>query len=144
MFAGEAQMIRTIGPAKRLRYAFIGLLAGDATLMLSLLRWWPFSESVVLLEIYGLFSLFGWLLIGLPVALWIPPDAVTRLSWPSRLLVGAALGPVALLLILIVLNTPRLSRLSFRGTGGMWFFSLLVSTVGFMVYAALLQKEQSR
>ena len=144
---------------RRLAYAFIGLLAGDAVLFLFLLQNAFRADLLALhmgetarqipiaLEMFVFsapFSLVGWLLVGLPIAVFFPTRFITRLSWPLRLLVGAILGPLALLVILVLLGHGHIEFPgTFRGTGSLWAYSILVSTVSFVLYAALL-KGKSR
>jgi len=148
-----------VSPIKRLAYAFVGLLAGDAILLLFLMQnalrvramllavhmGEPARTIPVALQmftLYATFSFVGWLLVGLPIALFFPARSVTRLPWPLTLLVGAALGPLALLAIFVLLGRGHISfPSSFTGTGGFWAFSILVSTVSFVVYVALLRKK---
>ncbi len=90
----------------------------------------------------AVFSFVGWMLIGLPVVLLFPARSIARLSWPLRLMLGAALGPLALLVIFVLLGRGHMdARAGFRGTGFLWCYSIVVSTVSFLVYAALLNRE---
>jgi hypothetical protein len=58
-------------------------------------------------------------------------------------LIGAILGPLALLLIFVVLAAWQgsLGSFSLAHTETLWPFSILVSTVSFLVYAALLRSR---
>jgi hypothetical protein len=58
-------------------------------------------------------------------------------------LIGAALGPLALLLIFVVIFAMqgRLREFSLAHTEALWQFSMLVSTVSFLVYTALLRRR---
>ena len=154
--------VTRVNPAKRLAYAFVGLLVGDAILLLfcllnallvraALLRAHAGEPAKVVPQmlqaflLYAAFSFVGWLLVGLPVSLLFPAHFIARLSWPLRLLVGTALGPLALLAILGLLGHGHISfPASFTGTGALWAYSILVSTSSFLVYAALLQKDVGR
>jgi hypothetical protein len=81
--------------------------------------------------------------VGLPTALFFPARSITRLPWPLRLLAGAALGPLALLVIFVLLGNGHLEFPgTFRGTGWLWACSILVSTVSFVLYVFLLRKEK--
>ena len=146
-----------INPIKRLSLAFVGLLAGDAVLLVCLLEEAARLRARLVVEhaggtfrlmpgalehsvLYGIFSFWGWLLVGVPIAVFVPPAAIRRLSWPLTLFVGAALGPVTLLLIFLLhghghvqlLPDPFYTRI-------VWGFSVVVSTVSFAVYASLLR-----
>lgn len=151
-----------VPPKKRLAYAFVGLLTGNAILLFFLLQnalraragllaahmGAPASMISVTLEqfvLYAIASLAGWLLIGLPTVLLFPARSITGLSWPLRLLAGAVLGPFALFGVFLLLGRGHLAfPASFTGTGILWVYSVLVSTVAFVVYAALLRREQVR
>jgi hypothetical protein len=149
-----------VGPFRRLLLAFVGLLAGNAALLLfdiqnavrvraALLTAHIGAPAAVfpqmweLYFLYAIFSLAGWTLVGLPIALAFPARLLTRLIWPIRLLIGAALGPLALLLIFVLLagRLGQFSTLSLAQTESLWPFSILVSTVSFVVYAALLRRR---
>ena len=154
--------LNRVNPAKRLAYAFIGLLAGDAILFLFFLVNAILVRSALLkahsgepaqiipqflqgFVLYALLSFVGWLFVGFPVSLLFPSRAIMRLSWPLALLVGAALGPLALLAIFLLLGHGHLSfPASFTGTGPLWAFSILVSTSSFLIYVALLRKDVGR
>jgi hypothetical protein len=127
--------------SRRFLFAFCGLLAGDTALLLLLLP--GFAGAAGVLILYGIFSFVGWVMIGLPVALGVPPRFLCRLSWPPRLLVGAALGPLALLGILVILAARggTLKTFSLANTGVFWPMSMVVSTTSFIVYTALLRKQ---
>jgi len=155
--------ILAVGSMKRLAYAFVGLLAGDAILLLYLLQnairlradllamhmGEPARQIPQALEIFNLYarlSFVGWLFVGLPIALLLPAHLIRRLQWPLRLLVGAALGPLALFLIFVLVSDTSRAALAhghmipgmFTGTASLWPLSILVSTVAFVVYIASL------
>jgi hypothetical protein len=127
--------------SRRFLFAFYGLLAGDTALFLLLLP--GFAQAPGVLVLYGLFSFAGWAIIGLPVALAVPPRFLCRLSWPPRLLVGATIGPLALLAIFVMLAASggTLERFNLSNTGVLWPMSMLVSTTSFIVYTALLRRQ---
>jgi hypothetical protein len=145
---------------RRVAYAFVGLLGGNAVLLLFLLQnalrlrasllamhmGEPARQIPLALEMfvfYSPFSFVGWLLVGLPTALFFPARSIRRLPWPLRLLAGAALGPLALLVIFVLLGHGHLEFPgTFRGTGWLWAYSILVSTVSFVLYVFLLRKEK--
>jgi len=150
----------TVSPAKRFGYACIGLLAGDAVLLLFLLvnalrlrssllaihmgepaRQIP--EAFDIFIIYAVISFGGWLLVGLPTALFVPARFFTGLRWPLRVLLGAALGPLALFVIFAFLAHGHINSMSFPSGGLPWIYSIMVSIPSFVVYAALLGKRTS-
>jgi hypothetical protein len=156
-----------ISSIKRLAYAFAGLLAGDAILLLYLLQnairlradllvlhmgvpERQIPQAIQIFALYARFSFIGWLFVGLPIALLLPPRFIMRLPWQLRLLVGAALGPLALLLLFLLVSDTSRAALShgrilsgmFTGTVSLWPLSIMVSTIAFVVYVALLRKEK--
>ena len=142
-----------INPAKRLAYTFVGLLAGDVMLLFFLLRHALHAtlfagepprlvgDALELFVLYAAFSLLGWVLIGLPTALIFPASSITRLTWPFALIVGAALGPPALLVIFILFRHAHVYFHNAAETGTLFGYSMLVSTIAFVVYLALLRKD---
>jgi hypothetical protein len=148
-----------VHPGKRLAYAFVALLAGNTALFLFLLQNALRVRSMLVAEhmgeparvipamlqqfvLYAMFSFLGWLLVGVPIAVFFRAGSIAGLSWPLALLIGAALGPLALLGIFPVLNRGHFPS-SFAHTGWFWCFSALVSTVSFAVYAGVLRKKIS-
>jgi hypothetical protein len=147
---------------KRLAYAFVGLVAGDAILLLYLLQnalraramliaihmGEPARQIPVALDlfvIYAMFSFVGWLFVGLPTALILPADFITRLSWPLALLLGAILGPFALAVIFLLHDHGHIYlSSSFAETASPYLLAALVSTVAFAVYRVLLSAERVR
>lgn len=95
---------------------------------------------------YATFSVLGWVLVGLPIAMAFPERLLRRLVWPLRLLVGAAIGPMALLVIFVALFAMqgRIREFSLANTDGLWFFSGVVSTVSFVVYTSLVLRHFSK
>jgi hypothetical protein len=139
-----------VHPIKRVAYAFIGLLAGDAMLRLYILISWGRQPDNITLFIFAMFSFVGWLFVGLPVALFLPARSVTRLSWSLALIVGVVLGPVALLGALLgIFLTCYVYPIGFvSGMPGLliskvlpYAYSILVSSVSSVVYVALLRKQ---
>ena len=61
-------------------------------------------DAVETFILYAIFSLVGWMLVGLPATLLFPARSITRLSWPRALIVGATSGPIALLVIFALLS----------------------------------------
>ncbi len=148
-------------------YAFVGLLAGDAILLLFLLQnairiradllalhmgepGRQIPQAIEIFVLYARFSFVGWLFVGLPIALFLPARFIARLPWALRLFAGAALGPLALFLIFMLASDSSRAALAhghilpgmFTNTASLWPFSILVSTVSFVLYAALLRKEK--
>jgi hypothetical protein len=142
-----------ISPAKRMAYALVGLLAGDLMLFFFLLQHalhatllagepaHLISDAVQMFILYAIFSFVGWMFVGLPTALLFPVGSLTRLSWPRTLLVGAVLGPPALFVIFVLLASSHIYFHNFVEVATLFAYSILVSTVSFVVYLALLRKE---
>lgn len=107
----------------------------------------PARQIPLALEIfvvYATFSFAGWLLVGVPTALFFRARSITRLPWTLRVVVGAALGPLALFIIFVLLSHGHLEfRGTFRSTGMLWVYSILVSSVSFVLYVALLGPKNS-
>ena len=145
--------IPRISPAKRLFYALLGLLAGDLILLFFLLQHalhatilagetaLEVPDAVDTFILYAIFSFVGWMLVGLPATLLFPARSIARLSWPRALLVGAVPGPIALLIIFALLSRSHIYFRNFAEIGMLFAYTILVSTVSFMVYLALLRKE---
>jgi hypothetical protein len=145
--------IARINPAKRLLYALIGLVAGDLMLLFvlvqhsihaTLLAGEPattIADAVQTFALYAIFSFVGWLFVGLPAVLLFPATSFTRLSWPLAVVVGAALGPPALLVIFVLLGRNHIYFRNLGEIGTLFAYTILVSTVSCMVYLVLLRKE---
>jgi hypothetical protein len=159
--------ILAVSSIKRLAYAFVGLLAGDAILLLYLLQnairlradllalhmgepGRQIPQAIQIFVLYARLSFVGWLFVGLPIALLLPAHFIRRSPWPLTVLLGAALGPLALVLILMLVPDASRSALAhghmipgmFTGTASLWPLSILVSTIAFAAYVALLHKEK--
>ena len=92
----------------------IGLVAGDAALLIV-----PLYNAVrlrtVLLTIHigeanlalpnskGIFPVIGWIFVGVPIVIALPERLLSRVPWLGCTFIGATLGPLALLIILLVL-----------------------------------------
>jgi hypothetical protein len=142
---------------KRVAYSLLGLVAGNVVLLAFLLQSAvglraalvsshmgeparAIPQAFELFILYGISSFVGWILIGIPTALAISGATIARLAWPLWLLMGALLGPIALLLIFVLLSHDQLSRSSLAHTGIFWSFSILVAAVSFLVYGLLLRR----
>jgi hypothetical protein len=155
---GHAADRRGVRPLQRLVFAAIGLAAGNLALLVFLtcnalrlhaaLLKAHIGEPVQtlpnaweLFSIYGIFSVLGWMMVGVPIAIALPARLLSRVAWSGQILIGATLGPLALLLIFIVLFAiqGRTAAFSLAHTESLWPFSVLVSTISFLVYAALLR-----
>jgi hypothetical protein len=151
-----------IGPLRRVALSLFSLLAADAVLLVYVLgssvragillkrmhSGDPMSllaQAVQIFALYAMFTFIGWLILGLPIALLVPARAIVNLRWPLVIVAGAALGPIALLLILFVLSRGALHYPeSFQNTRFFWLFALTVSLLAFAVYSTLLKRAVSR
>ena len=121
---------------KRLLYAFLALLAGDAAMLLYLM---PFAYHVFAL--YAIFSFAGWVLVGLPIAV-LPARVISNFSLPIWMLVGVLTGPLALSMIILLLSRGHIA--GFARTSTLFPISIVVSTVSSVVYWLLLRKKVPR
>ena len=108
----------------------------------------PYSQVPVAIQqfaLYAVASLVGWAIIGVPAALLLPAHFVKGWPWSAVVALGAFLGVPALVLVLLVLDGGRLvldgGRSVLAGTGPLFILSVLVSTVSFVIYVALLRKQ---
>jgi hypothetical protein len=152
---------RALNSTRRVAYAFVGVLGGNAALLLFLLQnairlrssllamhmgepALQIPHALEMFAFYAPFSFVGWLFVGVPIALLFPARSIKRLWWPVRVLVGAALGPLALFLVFVLLSHGHIDfsdHGTFTRSSLLWAFSILVSTVSFVLYAALLREE---
>lgn len=137
----------------RIGYSFLGLLAGNAVLLiLAFVN--ALQISLVLhgqveaqcLTALGFFipiaivSVVGWLVVGVPAILILSPRRILRSSaWPL-LIVGALLGPAALFGIFLLLRPGLPKEETFTNTGILWFSASLISFVAFAVHCALMRR----
>jgi hypothetical protein len=124
----------------RLLYATIGIIAGNALLLMFCLSvhngGWDF---------FALFAMFGtipgFLVVGIPVALVFPARLLTSAWWVvTSLLTGAALGPLAVFLILLVMGIAN-KEFNLAHTEQDFGLSIPVSIVSFLTYAVLLRRR---
>ena len=138
----------------RVGYSFLGLLAGDAVLLiLALLNALHISlllhgqlkaQCLVALGFFipvAIVSVVGWLVVGIPAALILSPRRLLHTSlWPL-LIVGALLGPAALFVIFLLLSRGMPKTETFTNTGFVWACSSLISTIAFAVHCALMRRD---
>ena len=62
--------------------------------------------------------------------------------WPQALIVGSMLGPIALLVIFALLGRSHIYFRNFAEISTLFGYAILVSTISFMVYLALLRKHK--
>ncbi len=155
-----------LGLSLRIGYAFIGLLAGNAVMDAYVLRGLPWAlatsstgvrlSDIVLgvfgvILLFGTFSLIGWLLVGVPVVLFLPIRLVRRLPWAAIFAIAAILGPVAFFpVFLLLFASPFMldypvahSSVQHGWLAAYWLFAFLASIVGFPTYCWLVRRRLS-
>lgn len=142
----------------RIGQAFLGLLAGNVVLLLFLLQNALRSRALLLREhigqphrqlsdalntftVWAIFSFIGWLIIGIPTVLIVPPRVLVRLHWALLFLIGTALGPLALLIAFVLLDRGWRGPSMFRYTAMLWPLSAVVSVIAFAVYCGLADRH---
>ncbi len=145
--------IPRISPSKRLLYALVGLLAGNLILLFFLLQHAlhatilageparTIADTVQTFSLYTIFSFVGWMFVGLPGTLMFPPGSIARLSWLRALILGAISGPIALLVIFALLSRSHIYFRNLAEVSTLLAYTIVVSTVSFVVYLSLLRKE---
>lgn len=155
---------RPIGWGLRVGYAFLGLLIGNAAILVYFFSTWlpalihpPNGWRVAafavllgtlgLMSLYGTFSFIGWLLVGLPVVLLLPPRIIARLSWIAILAIAALLGPLAFLPIFLFLFPGQFTRIFTLSPSGQdspaqyWMIACVASVAGFTAYCWLVRRR---
>ena len=144
--------------AKRIGIAFLGLLAASLVpLILEVVNTWR-------IRYYGLaqgdggdwiyawrgflgyffYAALGWLLLGAPFAAFVPAAFLRHRGWPKRVLLGALFGPVALYLVFQLLYRRMISPVAIAKMWPFWLMAAVISTIAFVVYAALLDRDWAR
>jgi len=95
----------------------------------------------VTLAIYAVQAVAAWIMVGVPIALAVPARAWTRIPWWLAVLIGAALGPVALLLLMLLFAVLRGSIASFSlyNTGSLWLAVMFISMIAFVSYVTMIR-----
>jgi hypothetical protein len=138
----------------RVGYSFLGLLAGDAALLF-LVLFKSFCASLQqhgklmalllksTLEWFGvvaIVSIAGWIMIGVPAVLILSPGRTLKTSRLLLVLVGALLGPLALLFVFLLLSRGKLSSATFTQTTFLWACASVISTIAFGVHCTLVRR----
>lgn len=148
------------GFERKIGYSFVGLLAGDAVLLLYMLSSaiktsvWLRSihmgepnrvipDALEMFRLYGITSMIGWVLVGLPCVLLLRANFVARLHWLFVAMIGAGLGPVAFVTVSYSITGRRAAGI-FRDGEMIWIISVLISAVAFAVYCALVRRAVRR
>jgi hypothetical protein len=145
---------------RRLGCSLLGLTAGNAALLLFLLQnaWrartallhdhvgQPYQQVPLALSLFAMeavVSIIGWIVVGIPVVLLLPVGRLVHLHWILILLIGAALGPLALFIFFVLLSHGHLGHDVFRSTRWAFLYSILVSVVSFVAYRILIRRAPS-
>jgi hypothetical protein len=143
-----------VGALRRIGYSFVGLLAGNLVLLVVWLGFFlrnrialppnhgpnlssDLMDMLGIMAIYAVFSIFGWVLIGIPAVLLLSSRRIAALPWTALVLCGAVLGPVSLTLIFLFGGhfSPRI----FTEGGPYFLFAGVVSGVAFWVHCLLVR-----
>lgn len=133
---------------RKIGYSFLGLLAGNAALFTFLLvdaKAWEMKDIGAALEIYLFilaFSLFGWVLVGIPFVLVIQSEVITDLHWLIVVLIGLFLGALAQFFIFFLFEVTGHLNLAghWRGVARYEELAMLISSVAFVVYCLLMRR----
>lgn len=132
--------------ARKIGYSFLGLLAGNVALFSFLL-----ADAKVrgikdiafyMLPFYLLFSIFGWILVGIPFVLVIQSEVITELHWLIVILIGLFLGALAQFFIFFLFEITGHLNLAghWRGVAQYEELAMVISVVAFLVYWLLARR----
>jgi hypothetical protein len=142
------------------KYAFVGLLGSDAVLLFILLinamrirsellalhvgqPGQQIGLALQIFAVYGFVLFVGWLMVGLPIAMLLPAESLFHLPLLLKLLISLASGPTALFLIFVILSRGHIYfPESLTNTGWSWVLSVVMSTLAFWLYVALLRRKK--
>lgn len=145
-----------MGWLTRLAYALAGLFFAELALFLCLLvqrAAWQLAGILLPQEFWRGFRLFpmfatvvamGWMLAAVPLLSVSTRRIPGRLSWPSRLAIGAALGPLTLFLTILLLDRGHVHFRDLLGFRQFWLYSAIASLAGFSAYCRLARSPASR
>jgi hypothetical protein len=151
--AMNERSLKKAGLFRRVVYSFVGLCAGCAFVQLWMLgnavkvrqsllhmhRGLPQDQIPNAMQfglIYFIFAVAGWVIVGIPMVLIIPPCVIARLSW-WILIIGLFSGPLSLAVIFVRMSH-GLSAGTFRATGLYFILASVISTVACAVYYRLI------
>lgn len=133
---------------RKIGYSFLGLLAGNIALFTFLFvdaKAWQMRDMGAALEIYLFylaFSLFGWIIVGIPFVLVISSEVIVELNWLIVVLIGLFLGALAQSLIFLWFGVT--GHLNFPVHWGDVLayekLAMVISAVAFVVYCALARR----
>jgi hypothetical protein len=141
------------GPLRRIGYSLAGLGVADAVALLielardpdtlSQLHFYPpDNQTGQILVIYAFvpaFSVLGWLLTGVPMALLLSTQDIVELPWLILLPGGAMLGPVSLFLALMLLSRGQDVYETLRGARTAFIVAAFISGTAFSVHCLLMR-----
>jgi hypothetical protein len=157
------------GFGDKVGFSLLGLMAGNAAnllvlLLIALLQHLdPFAEirrqfslgvGEALVSSFGvwLFSMAGWVVVGLPLVLLLRAKVVADFYLVTAALIGVVLGLLSMLLLLLALNRGRLDIMNFDFRNPeavrliVFLFSdaALIAGVAFTVYCSLVKAALRR
>lgn len=132
---------------RKIGYSLLGVLVADGALLaysLLINKVWETKNFGVfeIFPFYLAFSLFGWILVGIPFVLLIQSALIIRLHWLFVVLIGLALGALAQFLILLGFGITGHLNLAghWHDVAGYEELAMLVSAVAFVIYCVLVRK----
>lgn len=131
---------------RKIGYSFLGLLAGNVALFTFLLvdaKVWEIKNvAFYMFPFFLIFSIFGWILVGIPFVLVIQSEVITDLHWLIVVLIGLFLGALAQFFIFFVLGVTGHLNLAghWGGVARYEEFAMLISAVAFVVYCLLVRR----
>lgn len=142
----------------RVGYSFLGLLAGDAALLVlvvfnalrtSLLQHGRLmglllQMSLEWFSLVAIVSIAGWMMVGVPAVLILSANRIVKTARWQLLLAGALLGPLALMIVFLLLSRGKVSSEIFTNTGLFWICASIISTIAFGVHCALVRRSERR
>jgi hypothetical protein len=130
------------GLARRALFALAGIMTAVLFVSAFIVS---FSASGGMLLIYAGFVVAGALVVGIPIVL-VPGRVYRRLPWGVAIIGGAALGPLALALVFLVIFAlqGQLWNFSLAHLGVGWFLSVIASLSAVCVYVELVKRSLAR
>jgi len=152
-----------IGWEQKIGYSFVGLMAGNVASLVGLLiigvlqhldaftgirQFWKIDAggAVGLSLAICIVSMLGWLVIGLPTVLLLRAEIAADFYWAVSALIGAVLGLLTMILLILAINQGRLDTAALRNpeeigmTIVLFSSAALISGVAFAVYCSLVKR----
>ena len=149
-----------VGRAVRIRYSFLGFACGELTLFVYMLLNALQVRHVLLADHMGepyqaipgaidgfvlllMFGIFGWLIVGVPIATLVPGRLICRMHLFTAIIVGAGIGPIAVIAISLMLLARQGQQVRLLDFGFLSWYEItssIVTTVAFLAYVLLLRR----